>query len=258
MKHCYNNEIFMVSAFALIILIYVALQPYMYHAEAFAELDGEDINNHSCPKLMMNSVYLKNHYKGFNKNAKTVASFMEPGLSEQYMETDSKQYLKGMCVIPDNKIISYNLKLQDDPVKGGPSQICKASFENKKTNGITEVVMPYVRDVNSGCALVFSEYGNDPKKVEEVLSNLYILSDEYNEQVKQKNLEQKNSKKNEYNTYNNTDKQLNNVKDKYNGMNSRLVSKTSREQEQLNMTNAVNYQLRQQNQQLKNKVTSTW
>lgn len=258
MKRCYNYTILWVSVFALMILIVTALQPYEYKKERFAELDGEDLNNHSCPKLMMNSVYLKNHYKKFNKEAKAIASFMEPGLSEEYMETESKKHLKGMCIIPNDKLISYNLKVQEDPIKGGPSQICKASFLNKKTNTTTDVVLPYVSDVNSGCALVFSEYGNDPNKVKEVLNNLHVLSNEYNEQMKQKNMDQKVTKQNEYNTFSSTDKELNKQRKSYDGKTTNLSSTVNQTQSQLDMTAAVNNQLNQQNQQLKNKLTSTW
>jgi hypothetical protein len=241
------------------ILIVTAFQPYHSKRERFAnELDGENINNHSCPKLMMNSAHLKNHYKNFTKAQKTIASFMEPGLSEQYMETESKKYLKGMCIIPDSKITSYNLKLQEDPVKGGPSHICKASFRNPKTNSMTEVVLPYVNDVNSGCALVFSDYANDPNKVKEVLNNLNTLSNEYNEQLKKKNLDQKNSKQNEYNTYNNADKELNKQRVNYDSYNTRLTGSVSQAQSELDMTKAVNNQVSQQNKILKNKLTSTW
>jgi hypothetical protein len=259
MKHCYNKTFLWVSLFALMILIVSALHPYKHTTERFAtELDGEDLNNHSCPKLMMNSVYLKNHYKTFNKDQKTIASFMEPGLSEEYMETESKKYLKGMCIIPDNKINSYNLKLEEDPIKGSPSQICKASFKNNKTNKMTDVILPYVNDVNSGCALVFSDYGTNPNNIKGVLNNLNTLSNEYNEQLKQKNLDEKKVKQNEYNTYNNTDKQLNNARQNYDNQNSKLTGSVSNAQSSLDMTKAVNNQLTQQNNQYKTKLTSTW
>lgn len=259
MKRCYNYEILWISVFALMILVVVALQPYQHRIkELYKELDGEDMNTHSCPKLMMNSIFLKNHYKNFNKNAKTIASFMEPGLSEEYMETDSKKQLKGMCIIPDNKIFSYDLKIQEDPMKGGPSQICKGVIQDKKTSQLTEVVMPYVRDVNSGCALIFNEYGNDPKKVEDVLNNLHILSNEYNEKAKQRNLDQKSIKQNEYNSFVSTNQQLKNEGKRYDGMNRTVSTKVNQTQPELDMTNAVNYQLKQQNSQLKDKLTSTW
>jgi len=259
MKRCYNYEILWVSVFALIILVVVALQPYKAETkEMFEKLDGEDMNSHSCPKLMNNSLILKDHYKKFNKNAKTIASFMEPGLSEKYMETDSKKHLKGMCIIPDNKISSYELNLMDDPVKGGPSQICKGVLEDKKTNKTIEVVMPYVRDVNSGCALVFNDYANDPKKVEDVLTNLQKLSDQYNEKAKQRNLDQKDRKQNEHNSYISTNNQLNNQRQNYDARTRTVSSSINKTQPELDMINAVNYQLRQQNQQLKEKQISTW
>lgn len=259
MKRCYNKTILWVCVFAFMILMFSSFQPYKNKTERFAtELDGEDLNNHSCPKLMMNSVYLKKHYKNFTKDQKTIASFMEPGLSEQYMETESKKYLKGMCIIPDNKMSSYNLKLQEDPVKGGPSQICKASFRNPKTNSMTDVILPYVSDVNSGCALVFSDYANDPNKVKDVLNNLNTLSNEYNEQLRQKNLEQKNSKQNEFNTYNNADKQLNRERQNYDTQTTKLADNVGQTQSSLDMTKAINNQVTQQNRYLKNKLTSTW
>lgn len=259
MKRCYNYEILWVSIFALLLLVVVALQPYK-HAEGFSvkQLDGDDLNNHSCPKLMNNSVYLKDHYKNFNKNAKIIASFMEPGLSEEYMETESKKHLKGMCIIPDDKITSYNLFVQEDPLKGGPSQICKANLVDNNTNEVTEVVMPYVKDVNSGCALVFSEYGGDPKKVETLLDNLHKLSNEYNEKVKATNTEQKNVKQNEYKAFDNVNQQINKQTSKYNKMNNVISDKTQTTQSDIDMTNAVNYQLKQQNEYLKQRLTSTW
>jgi hypothetical protein len=263
MKHCYNSTILWVSVFALLILIVSTLHPYKNtnkNGERFAatELDGEDLNNHSCPKLMKNSVYFKDHYDTFNKDQKSIVSFMEPGLSEEYMETESKRYLKGMCIIPDDKMNSYNLKLEEDPVKGSPSQICKASFKNKKDNSTTDVVLPYVKDVNSGCALVFSEYGKEPNKIKEVLNNLNTLSNEYNEQLRQKNLDQKTNKQNEYNTFNSADKQLNRRRRNYDNQNTKLTSNVSQVQSALDMTKAENNQVTQQNKHLKNKLTSTW
>ena len=257
MKRCYNYTTLWVSIFALLVLVLVAVQAY--RIEGFVtKLDGEDLNNHSCPKLMNNSVYLKDHYRNFNKNAKMIASFMEPGLSEEYMETESKKHLKGMCIIPDDKISSYNLFVQEDPVKGGPSQICKASLSNNITNEVTEVVMPYVSDINSGCALVFSDYGNDPKKVETLLDNLNKLSNEYNERVKAKNTEQKNMKQNEYNSFQNANTQINNEEQKYNRKNDNLSRRQEQKQRELDMVNAVYNQQKQQNQYFKTKLTPTW
>lgn len=260
MKYCYKYRLFWVSVLALLLLIIVSPQPYKM--ESFADnikpLDGEDLNNHSCPKLMNNSVYLKDHYKNFNKNAKTIASFMEPGLSEEYMETESKKHLKGMCIIPDDKIGSYKLSVQEDPVKGGPSQICKANFIDNNTNEVKEVIMPYVSDVNSGCALVFSDYGNDPKKVETLLDNLHKLSNEYNEKLKATNTEQKNTKQNEYNSFDNVNQQINKQTSQYVKMNDIISDKTQTTQKDIDMTNAVNYQLQKQNQYLKERLTSTW
>lgn len=256
MKRCYNYGIFWISFFAILLLIVVALQPYK--TEGFSTLDGEDLNNHSCPKLMNNSAYLKNHYKNFNDNAKMIASFMEPGLSEEYMETESKKHLKGMCIIPDDKIVSYNLFVQEDPVKGGPSQVCKANLTNKITNEVTEVVMPYVNNVNKGCALVFSDYGNDPKKVETLLNNLDQLSNEYNEQVKAKNIELKNTKQNEYNSFENANRQIQSEEQKFKTMNDALLPELQETQNQFNMKNAVYNQQKQQNMYYKNKLTPTW
>jgi hypothetical protein len=259
MKRCYNYEILWVSVFALLLLVVAALQPYT--TEDFSQakqLDGENLNNHSCPKLMNNSIYLKDHYRKFNRNAKVIASFMEPGLSEEYMETESKKHLKGMCIIPDDKIGSYNMFVQEDPVKGGPSQICKANLVNKQTNEVTEVVMPYVKDVNSGCALVFSEYGNDPKKVETLLDNLNKLSNEYNENVKAKNTQQKNIKQNEFNSFDNANKQINNEAMKYSRQNTRLSRHQQQKQRELDMNNAVYNQKQQQNKTFKDKLTATW
>lgn len=261
MKRCYNYEILWVSVFALLLLVVAALQPYR-PTERFAvevkELDGEDLNNHSCPKLMNNSIYLKDHYKRFNTNAKMVASIMEPGLSEKYMETESKKHLKGMCIIPDDKIPSYSLFVQQDPVKGGQSQVCKATLTNKTTNNVTEVVMPYVSDVNSGCALVFSDYASDPNNVEKLLNNLHTLSDEYNQQVKQKNIELKNVKQNEFNSFANANRQINNERRNYQGMTNELVPQVNKRQTELDMENAQYNQQKQQNQIYKTKLTPTW
>jgi hypothetical protein len=260
MKRCYNYEILWVSIFALLLLVVAALQPYK--TEGFAvnakQLDGENLNNHSCPTLMNNSIYLKDHYNKFNKNAKMIASFMEPGLSEEYMETESKKHLKGMCIIPDNKITSYNLFVQEDPVKGGPSQICKASITDNITREEKEVIMPYVSDVNSGCALVFSEYGNNHKQVERLLDNLHILSNEYNEKVKANKIEQKNVKQNEYNSFDNANTQINNEERTYNNMTTNLTPEVQRSQSQLDMVNAVYNQQKQQKQYYENKLTPTW
>lgn len=260
MKRCYNYEILWVSIFALLLLCVAALQPY--NTEGFSvkskELNGEDLNNHSCPKLMNNSVYLKDHYKNFNRNARTIASFMEPGLSEEYMETDSQKHLKGMCIIPDDKISSYNLFVQEDPVNGWPSQICKATFTDNVTNEEKEVVMPYVSDVNSGCALVFSNYGNNPKQAEILLDNLSKLSSEYNEKIKAKNIQQKNIKQNEYNSFENVNRQINNSENTYNRTNERLSIKRDQKQRELDMATAIYNQRQSQNQQYKTKLTPTW
>jgi hypothetical protein len=260
MKRCYNYELLWISIFALLLLVVVALQPYRIEtfADKIKQLDGEDLNNHSCPKLMNNSVYLKDQYKNFNKNAQLIASLMEPGLSEEYMETESNKHLKGMCIIPDDKIGSYNLFVQEDPIKGGPSQICKATLTNKATNTTTDVVMPYVSDVNSGCALIFSEYANDPKQVETLLGNLQKLSDEYNEHVKQTNTEQKKRQQNQYNSYSSANKQIKQQTQSYQNLNDELSTKQQQTKSELDMTNAINKQLKQTNKQLKVRSVSTW
>lgn len=260
MKRCYNYELLWVSIFALLLLLVAALQPYKLEnfADKIKQLDGEDVNNYSCPKLMNNSVYLKDHYKNFNKNAQLVATLMEPGLSEEYMETESNKHLKGMCIIPDDKIGSYNLFVQEDPIKGGPSQICKATLTNKTTNETTDVVMPYVSDVNSGCALIFSEYANDPKRVETLLGNLQKLSDEYTEQLKQKNNDQKNRQQNQYDSFSSANKQIRQQTQNYQNLNDVLSTKQQQTKSTLDMTNAINNQLKQKNKQLKDRSVSTW
>jgi hypothetical protein len=257
MKRCdFNYELLWIGMIAVIVLLVVSLQPYKVNKEAFnvQPLDSEDPNNHSCVKLMRNSVFLKDHYNKFSKDAKTIASFLEPGLTDVYMETDTKQQLSGMCIIPDTKLSSYKLEIIEDPIKGAPSRMCRGVSNDSKV----EVNMPYTHDGLNGCALTFSEYNNDPRKIENVLTNLHLLSNEKKEQIKKKAEEQINIKQNELNTMSSVNNQIVRQDRMYDRMNTRKVDQINQLSPSVDMNSNKNRELTTKNTELKNRLRSTW
>jgi hypothetical protein len=259
MKKCYNKVLLWVGVFAILLVVVVSIQPYntfFSKTEKYTtEPNGEDPNNHSCVKIMKSSPYLKAYFDKFNKNAKTIASVLDPGLSDQYMETDSVQVLKGMCIIPDgDKMTSYKLNIESDPNKGGTSSRCRAVSQNGKI----DLVLPYINDKVSGCGIVFSEYGNNPKKIERVLNDLYYLSNEENEKVKAKVKDQKNEVSSTLEILTGVNRGLVRRANNNNGKKARTDKEVNELQPTIDMHQQNNEKLMSINSNLKNRLTSTW
>lgn len=256
MKTCYDNKLLWIAIFALLVFIITSLQPY--HYEKFVvdagELDGEDRNNYDCAKLMENNIYFKDKYQSLNDNAKTIVSMMQPGLSEQYKETGTEKYMKSMCIIPKCKMDLFSFKLEQDPIKGGESKQCRATTKDGKV----EVIMPYVSDVTSGCALKFNDYAQQPEKVEILLNNLVKISDESNQKIKDNSINLRNVRQNEVNTLNEHNDNLQAEKNSYFDKNQQQVNQINELLPKVNDVETKYNDLQKQKQSLTDSLNTNW
>jgi len=217
------------------------------------ELDGENANNHSCVKLMKAYPLFETKFDSWSLNkfkpeAQSVAHSLAPGMTDMFMETDTKTVMKGNCVVPALSMSSFNLTKETR----GDDTVCIGQSEDGKVN----VVLPYMDDKVSGCGLVFNKY--DANRMEKVLLDLHYLSNEQNEKVKDKARAKVAPLQNTVNAYNWLNNTINSQTAQFAGLANNAQTNVNQTQSAYDTATASTSQLTAKNAELKARFTSTW
>lgn len=235
----------------VVVVAMVILSMYVWVWEGYStkELDGENANNHSCVKLMKAyPLFDTRSWNNFRPEAKSVAHSLAPGMTDIFMETDTKTVMKGNCVVPELSMSSYNLTKETR----GDETVCVGQSEDGKVN----VVLPYMNDKVSGCGLVFNKY--DANKMEKVLLDLHYLSNEQNEKVKDKAKTKVAPLQNTVNAFNLLNNTINSQTSQYRGLATNAQARIDETQSSYDKEMANTSQLTAKNAELKARFTSTW